>query len=50
MGQVKFKQLFAQYNLGQNIWNNVEKSGKIGQGKKSLTSAFACFLTTAPEV
>ena len=33
------------YNPGQNIWNKIEKSSKTGQGKKSLISTFACFLT-----
>ena len=27
----------------QNIWNNLEKSSKIGQGKKGLVSSFLCF-------
>ena len=29
---------------GQNIWNKIKKSSKVGQGKKSLISAFAFFL------
>ena len=33
------------YNPGQSIQNKIEKSGKIGQDKKSLTPIFACFLT-----
>ena len=27
------------------IWNKIEKSSKIRQGKKCLISTFACFLT-----
>ena len=27
-------------NLGQNIWNKIEKSSKYGQGKKGLISIF----------
>ena len=29
------------YNRGQNLWNNVKKSSKIGQDKKTLESVFA---------
>ena len=32
-------------NLGQDVFNEIEKSSKTGQGKKSLISAFACVLT-----
>ena len=35
---------------GQNIWNKVEKSGIIGQEKKILISAFACFLTVTAKL
>ena len=38
------------YNPGQNIWNKMEKLTKTGQGKKSLVSIFACFLTTITKV
>ena len=38
------------YNPGQNIWNKIEKSSKTGQGKKSLISTFACFLTATAKV
>ena len=37
-------------NPGQNIWNKIKKSNKIGQDKKSLISAFACFLTAITKV
>ena len=32
-------------NLGQDIFNEIEKSSKTGQDKKSLISPFACVLT-----
>ena len=38
------------YNFEQNIRNKLEKSSKIGQEKKSLTSAFACFLTAIAKI
>ena len=38
------------YNHMQNIWNKLEKSSKTGQGKKSLMSTFACFLTATAKV
>ena len=41
----QFKLKFGTYNLGQNIWNKIEKSSKPGQGKKILISTFVCFLT-----
>ena len=31
------------YNLGQGIWNKIEKSNKTGQDKKSLISTFCVF-------
>ena len=31
------------YNLGQNIWNKMEKSSKTGQEKKSLASFLVFF-------
>ena len=34
----------------QNIWNKIEKCSKTGQDKKSLKSAFACFLTATAKV
>ena len=37
----------SYYNHGQNLWNNVEKSSKIGQDKKTLKSVFAYFLITS---
>ena len=40
----------TDYNLGQNIWNKIEKSSKVGQGKKSLMSTFVCFLTAIVKV
>ena len=33
--------LFLTYNRGQNLWNNVRKSRKIGQDKKTLKVVFA---------
>ena len=33
--------LFLTYNRGQNLWNNVRKSRKIGQDKNSLKVVFA---------
>ena len=41
---------FENYNPGQNIWNKIEKFNKTGQGKKSLVSIFACFLTAIAKV
>ena len=38
------------YNHMQGIWNKLEKSSKTGQGKKSLMSTFACFLTATAKV
>ena len=32
-------------NLGQNIWDKIERCSELGQGKKNLISTFACFLT-----
>ena len=40
----------GDYNSGQNIWNKIENSSKTGQDKKSLISAFACFLTAIAKV
>ena len=37
-------------NPGQNIWNKIEKSSKIGQEKKSLISTFEGFLTAIAKV
>ena len=37
-------------NLGQNIWNEIVKSNKIGQKKKSLVSIFSCFLTAITRI
>ena len=37
-------------NPGQNIWNEIEKSSKTGQDKKSLITTFACFLTAIAKV
>ena len=42
--------LIIKYNPRQNIWNKAEKSSKTGQGKKSLISTFACFLTATAKV
>ena len=38
------------YNLGQNIWNKIEKSSETGQEKKSLISTLASFLTAVAKV
>ena len=38
------------YNPGQNILIKIEKSSKTGQGKKSLKSTFAPFLTAIVKV
>ena len=38
------------YNLGQNIWNKMEKSSKTGQEKKSLASFLVFFLTAIAKV
>ena len=35
---------------GQNIWNTIEKFSKTEQGKKSLISTFAWFLTAIAKV
>ena len=42
--------LICFYNLGQNIWNKLEKYSKPGQDKKSLMPTFACFLTIIAKV
>ena len=34
----------------QSIWSKMEKSSKIGRGKRSLSSTFACFLTAVAKV
>ena len=41
---------FKIYNPGKNIWKKIEKSGKTGQGKKSLISTFARFLTATAKL
>ena len=33
-----------------DTWNKLEESSKTGQGKKSLISTFACFLTATAKV
>ena len=38
------------YNPGQNILYQEEKSSKVGQDFKSLLSNFACFLTAIVKV
>ena len=38
------------YNPGKNIWNEIGKSSKIEQDKKSLISTFVCFLTAIAKV
>ena len=41
----QFKLKFGVYNPGQGIWSRMGRYSESGQGKKSLTSTFACFLT-----
>ena len=41
---------WTTYDPGQGIWNEIEKSSKTGQSKKSLISTFACFLTATAKV
>ena len=41
--------LICFYNLGQSIWNKLEKSSKPGQDKKSLMPTFECFLLLLPK-
>ena len=41
---------FTSYNPGQNIWHNVKKYSKIGQGFKNILSTFKCFLTAIVNV
>ena len=38
------------YGPGQNIWNKIEKSSKIGKEKKGFISPFACFLIAIAKV
>ena len=38
------------YIPGQNIWNKIEKSSEIGQGKKALISTYACSVTAITKV
>ena len=45
-----WKNLNFFYNPGQNIWQKVKKSSKIGQDFKNLLSNFACFLTAIVKV
>ena len=40
---------FLNYNPGQNIWNKIEKSSKIGQNKKNLI-CFCLFLTAIAKI
>ena len=49
---VKTLQYFnnKNYNPRQIIWNKIGESSKIGQDKKSLISAFACFLAAIVKV
>ena len=37
-------------NPGQNIWNKVEKSSKIGQDYKNLVSDFAVFMNAIVKI
>ena len=38
------------YNSGQNIWSEIQKSSKTGRVKKSSTSTFGSFLTAIATV
>ena len=38
------------YNPGQNTWNKIDKSSKIGQDKKSFISNFPYFLAAIAKV
>ena len=38
------------YDRGQNLWNSVKKSSKIGHNEKTLKSVFAQFLTSSTKV
>ena len=48
--QILKNSLIRDCNPEQNIWNKIEKYNKIGQDKKSLISAFACFFTPIAKV
>ena len=39
----------ANYSPGQGICNGMERSGKAGRGKRSLVSAFPCFVSAIAE-
>ena len=43
-------QVFAGYNPVQGIWSRVGKFSEMWQGKESLISTFACFLTAIARV
>ena len=42
--------VFGAFNPGWGIWSGIGGSGEAGQGKGSLISTFACFLTAAAGV
>ena len=48
----KFNQKIRQvdYNHGQNMWNKVKNSTKIGQDYKKVIYNFACFLNAIVKV
>ena len=56
--KLKFQKTGSRYgqtfgcsdNPGKKNWKKIEKSSKTGQGKKSLISIFACFLTVTDKV
>ena len=50
LGRNDKKNLFIEYNLGQNIWNRVNKSSKTGQKQKTLIIASGKFLTVVTKV
>ena len=48
---LRYGQIFVcSDNPGQNIWQKVKKSSKIGQGFKNLLSNFACILRAIAKV
>ena len=42
---ILYKYFRNTYNLGKNVWNNIEKFCRTKQGKKCLISTFAYFST-----
>ena len=44
------QKFFCSDNFGQNNWNKVKRSSKIGRDFKGLISAFAYFMTALGKV